>query len=204
MNDFTQGSPQWFEARRGRLTASLASKLLTPSGKPSSSARKLCAQLVCERMGLQDVERGVETEWMTRGLDMEEEALRWFAFIKGYRYERPALIELDEYVAFSPDAVLPDITSPLEIKCPKPHTHVEWLSAGVLPLEHKAQVHFQMYVMGYPSSAFFMSYCPPLKPLIFEVLWDDYTDKMGKAIEDAVSTMIELEKVLKNGQEHDV
>ena len=43
-----QGSPAWFELRRGVLTASNASSLLTPTGRPSSSVKALRARLLAD------------------------------------------------------------------------------------------------------------------------------------------------------------
>jgi hypothetical protein len=39
-------------------------------------------------------------------------------------------------------------THGLEIKCPSPETHIEWLLDGKLPDCHKLQVHASMIVCG--------------------------------------------------------
>lgn len=65
----------------------------------------------------------------------------------------------------------------LEIKCPIPETHIKWLVAGVLPEEHKCQVHGSMAITGLRSWDF-MSYCPGLPPLIVTVKRDKFTDEL--------------------------
>lgn len=189
--DIEQGSPAWFELRRGVLTASLASNLLTPTGRPSSAEKTILARLLAERLGLQDLPDLFQTDWMTRGIETEEEALNWLEFETSYELSRPGFVMADGgLVGCSPDAVAAGI-GPVEVKVPKPSTHILWLTDGTVPKEHVAQVHFQMCVMN-TDDAIFMSYCPPLKPLIVEVEADDYTDKMANAIESYSHTFQEM------------
>ena len=71
---------------------------------------------------------------------------------------------------------------PLELKCPKPSTHIQWYLEGGVPKEHIAQVHFQMALCEAPY-AYFCSYNPEVAPLILKVEWSEYTDLMVKGIE---------------------
>ena len=47
--DHEQGSDEWFAARLGRPSASMFNKLITSTGKPSTSAGKYIDELVDER-----------------------------------------------------------------------------------------------------------------------------------------------------------
>jgi hypothetical protein len=73
----------------------------------------------------------------------------------------------------------------LEIKCPSPFTHAEYIEAGVLPDQYKAQVHGSMAVTGLDQWHFF-SYFPGLQPLHLVVTRDDYTAKIEAAIDQFV------------------
>lgn len=185
LTNITQGSVEWFEIRRGVLTASLASNLLTPTGRPSSSADGIRHRLLAEKMGWQEPDAQFRTEWMNRGIEMEAEARSWLEFETGWNVQQVGFVLSDNgWVGCSPDGLIyeRDGITPLEIKCPKPSTHMGWLEAGVLPSEHRAQVHFQMAILNVDAAAF-VSYCPPMKPLILAVEADDYTEAMEEAID---------------------
>jgi hypothetical protein len=48
--DHEQGSPEWLAARLGKPSASCFSRLITNSGKPSSSADGYINELIAERL----------------------------------------------------------------------------------------------------------------------------------------------------------
>ena len=52
-HDVEQRSNELYELRAGRFTASIASKLVTPTGKPSVQYRGEIARIIAEQMGLQ-------------------------------------------------------------------------------------------------------------------------------------------------------
>lgn len=191
--DIEQGSPEWLALRRGRITSTDASNLLTPTGRPSASAAALRGRVLAEKLDLQDADPTFLSEWMSRGLGMEEEARRWFSFETGLTLEIVGFVEVNDWVGFSPDALASETLCmvPLELKCPKPSTHLKWLEAGVLPPEHVGQVHFAMACMEAPFG-YFTSYCPGLPAMILQVLSDDYTAAMAEAIE-ACTTILNLQ-----------
>lgn len=203
-----QGSPEWHKVRKGILTASMADKILTPTGRKSSSANEIVAKMAAERMGLQEREDNFQSKWMTRGLQMEEEAINWFEFQTGLETRGTGFVLDDtELVGCSPDALIGEPLTyqgfvPLEIKCPKPSTHLLWsMTPKELPAQYKPQVHFQMSILNaaqrpYPDweymGAWFMSYCPPMEPLIIRVEFDDYTRKMCGAINSYIDALRDL------------
>lgn len=177
-----QNTPAWDELRAGKFTASEAKKLLTPTGKMSTQRFETFGRLIAERMMWQEPEPIPATYWMDRGTELEQEARDWFALEKN----RPVttstgFIESDDGLfGCSPDGVVSHNT-PLELKVPKPSTHIRWLLDGELPKEHIQQVHMQMVVMDSPG-AYFMSYHPEMDPLLVSVEWDEYTDLMAAAM----------------------
>jgi putative phage-type endonuclease len=174
-----QYSDEWWDARKGRFTASQANKIITPTGKASSQFNGEVGRLIAEEMGLQDPKDFAGTEWMQRGSELEDEARDWLSFQLG-EVVRPCGIFLKGgRFAASPDGVMVahDGSKPVEIKVPKPSTHISWLLAGVLPPEHKPQIHMQLAVTG-ADTAYFMSYNPDIKPLVVVVNRDEYTEAL--------------------------
>ncbi len=192
VHDVQQATPEWFDVRRGVFTASIASKLLTPTGKLSAQRHDEVARLVAERLGLQEPSPPVSTEWIDRGIELESEARDWFQFVNGGSVDVVGFVtsSYSEWIGCSPDAIS-GVNEPVELKCPKPSTHLRWLIANELPKEHVQQVHFQMVVCG-AWRGWFMSYCPPLRPLVIEGLLDEYTDAMSDAITTALSEIHQL------------
>ena len=193
-----QGSPEWHKVRNGILTASMADKILTPTGRKSSRADEIVAKMAAERMDLQEREENFQSKWMTRGLQMEEEAINWFEFESGLETRGTGFVLDDtELVGCSPDALIGEQLNPLEIKCPKPSTHLLWsMNPKELPAQYKPQVHFQLAILSrlgsFDLAGWFMSYCPPLDPLIIRVEFDDYTRKMCAAINSYIDALRDL------------
>lgn len=182
IHDVEQRTPEWDALRAGRLTASMASKLVTPTGKASVQYKGEIARIIAERMGLQDPEFIKPTYWMERGIDMEEEARKWFELETNFDTVPVGFITDDsDYIGASPDALI-GMKVPLELKVPKPSTHIRWLLERGVPKDHIAQVHFQM-VLCESDVAWFASYCPDVRPLIVKVEWSKYTDLMKDKIE---------------------
>jgi hypothetical protein len=179
-----QRTPEWDLIRAGKITASVASKLVTPTGKISTQYKKEIGRIVAERMGLQVPNEVVPSYWMQRGISMEPEGVAAFEIMTDETVEHVGFVESDDNLAgFSPDGLVGvgKYAIPFELKCPMPSTHIGWLMAGVLPPEHKAQVHFAMAITG-ASYAYFMSYTPEVEPLILMVEADDYTVLMAEQI----------------------
>ena len=135
-HDLEQRSPEWFDLRRGLLTASKANKLVTPGGKVSTQWRGEIGRLVAESMGLQppEEENGFMSADMQHGIDLEPEAVRAFEFITGLTAEPCGFVKRG-LLGYSPDALTNQWT-PLQVKCPKPSTHIEWMLQGGLPDKH--------------------------------------------------------------------
>lgn len=201
-----QGTEEWATLHRGRLTASHASKLLTPTGRISAQRNAILAQVVAEVAGFEDTETTPFTsDWMQRGIDLEAEARDWYSFASGWDIKQVGFIE-GEFIGCSPDGVIigfgenPAIV-PVEIKCPKPSTHIKWFIENELPPEHKAQVHMQMVMLDAPS-AHFISYHPQMEPLIVIVERDDFTTALEVALDNFRNDVeVALKKIMDVGDD---
>ena len=186
-----QRTPEWDLLRAGRLTASMASKLVTPTGKASVQYKTEIARIIAEKKGLQLPEFLKPTYWMERGVNLEAEALAWFEVETDLTVKEVGFVTSDDdLIGASPDGIIHEFTDrggndhwiPLELKVPKPSTHIKYLLEGGLPKEYIGQVHFQMALCEAPY-AYFASYNPEVAPLILKVMWSDYTETMVKSIE---------------------
>jgi len=192
--DCEQMDHEWWQAHVGTPSASNFGKILTPTGKPSASAKDYMYQLAGE------VLTGKKTETyhnavMQRGIEMEAEARTLYELMFDVEVQQVGLIYPDEQRKYccSPDGLLPDYG--LEIKCPLIHTHVGYLDKllGKLPTIYTPQVQGSMLVTGFKRWDF-MSYFPGLKPLIVQVRRDDgYCNLLSNALD---SFIFSLEKTI--------
>ena len=178
--DCEQGSDEWFEARIGIPTASGFSKIITPkTGKLSATSDAYIAELIAEMVEPDNSFQG--NQWTERGNELEPEARAWYEFQSGQVVHQVGIILLDDRSAgVSPDGLIGE-DGLLEIKCPKPSTHVNWLLSNVLPDVHKPQCHAALHLAN-RDWLDFVSYCPGFRTLLLRVTPDEYTEKVGDAL----------------------
>ena len=172
--DCAQGSDEWFEAHEGLPTGSRLGKIVTPrTGKLSTSHKTLIGELIAEQV--EPSRERVSTYWMERGRLLEGEARDYYSLIKGREVTQVGMV-LNHGYGYSPDGLVDmpesDWYGTLEIKCPKPSTHVKWLLAGEVPDEHKAQCYGGLWICE-RDWCDFLSYCPGLEPLLVRVTTED-------------------------------
>ena len=193
IDDYDQRSPEWFEARLGNPGASSFDKIVTNvKGTKSASAKeymfKLAAQIVS---GIR--EESYTNKWMERGTELEQDAIDYFSFYVS-EVRQVALCYADEQKKYhiSPDGLCED-GGGLEVKCPKPQTHVKYLIENEFPKkEYNAQVQGSLMVSGL-SHWWFMSYCPGIKPFIVKVLPDlEYHEKLKTALDTFCADLAQM------------
>lgn len=200
IDDFAQGDPLWFEARLGSVGASSFSKIITSTGKPSDSAKKLLYRLAGEAVsGIS--EETYSNHHMERGIAMEDEARKFYELVTDNTVHQIALCKSDiPHVHVSPDGIMPDIKRGLEIKCPSMPVHVEYLIKNNLPTKYKAQVQGSMFVLGYDTYDF-ISYYPSIKPLIITVERnEEFIARLKEELERFVYDLDRLVKKIKEMQ----
>ena len=79
----------------------------------------------------------------------------------------------------------------VEIKCPIPETHMEWLDAGGLPSDHRMQVHVCMAASGF-NRWDFLSFCPGYPDLLVTVKREKFTDQL----EAGIQTLVEEKTIM--------
>ena len=166
-----QRSEDWFAARLGLWTASFFDKAITSTGKPSTSANAVNNRLVAETIiGYPD--ETFTSPAMERGKELESEALEFLNFTYGYDFGEVGFCDSELGYGASPDAISNKMKMGLELKCPLPHTHVQYLADGKLPTKYIAQVQGQMLVTGF-NQWVFCSYHPEFPPLHVVVKKDE-------------------------------
>ena len=81
--DCEQGSEEWITARLAKPTASKFSKILTPSGKLSTSCEGYLGELLAEWVTGEPGDDFFDSDWMERGRILEPYAFKQYAFIRG-------------------------------------------------------------------------------------------------------------------------
>jgi len=158
-----QRSPEWFQIRAGKVTASRIADLTakTKSGYSSSRANYM-AQLICERLtGLpQESFTNAAMQW---GTDQEPIARANFEAYMGVFVKEVGFISHPtiENAGASPDGLVDDDESIVEFKCPNTATHIETLLGQEIDKKYILQIQWQLAVTG-RKKAFFCSFDPRL------------------------------------------
>ena len=185
-----QGSPEWLAARLGIPSASMFAKLVTTKGIWSASADAYINQLVAERL-TGEREEVFQSHHMLRGTELEPDARDLYSLISDAEVTEVGFCLHDTLSAgCSPDGLIGD-DGGLEIKCPAPSTHVEYLRGEVLPSKYKQQVMGCLWITGREWWDF-VSYHPTMKPLIVRVERDEeYIAALEKCVTKAVNLIEE-------------
>lgn len=150
--DCEQRSPEWFVARAGRLTGSVADAILAKlkSGGEPAARRDLRLQLAVESLSGQPMETdGFVSKAMQRGIDLEPAAVGAYEAETGNVVRKTGFIISDELpIGCSLDGDVDNLRGILEIKCPNSATHVGYLRAKRLPPDYVAQVTHNLWVTG--------------------------------------------------------
>ena len=173
--DMEQGSEQWHRIRGLLPTASNFGKIVTSTGKASTQAPAYMHGLLANWLSggvTSDSGEGFQSEWMTRGLEIEDEAIAYYEWVECPVERVGFCVRDDELAGCSPDALMPALGRGLELKCPKASTHIGYLLKDELPALYRPQVQGSLWVTGYESWDF-MSYHPDLDPLMIHVKRDE-------------------------------
>jgi putative phage-type endonuclease len=178
--DIEQGTDEWHALRRGIVTASAIGKLLTATGKPANNdtSRAQLYQLLAERI-TGESDQGFYNDDMARGHLLEPYARDLYA-----KHRSPVaecgfvtLTTAAGTLGYSPDGLVGD-DGLIEIKCPRPKTHLKSLLTGVLPVEYVPQVQTGLAVTGRrwcdyisysPGLPLFVQRCQPVPDLVAQI-----------------------------------
>ena len=149
-----QGSPEWHEARQGRVTASRIKDVLNflKDGREGSKRADYKTELIAEMLTGQAQPHFVSPamEW---GTEYEPLARAAYEDATGLEVDLAGFIvhPTIDGAGASPDGLINDgvmAKGGVEFKCPNSTTHIEWMGAQVIPEEHRAQMFFNMRCAG--------------------------------------------------------
>lgn len=189
MNDITQNSPEWFQARIGKVTASRVADIIakTKSGYSTSRANYM-AQLIAERLTGQVVETYTNAA-MTRGLEVEPDARAAYVFHTDSDVTEVGFVEHPTIpmTGASPDGLI-GADGLVEIKCPNTATHLDTLLGEPIPTKYITQMMWQMACTG-RKWCDFVSFDPRLpeamRLYVYRVTRDDaLIENMEKSVRE--------------------
>ena len=192
-----QGTDEWLAARLGKPSASMFSKLITMTGKPSASADGYINQLLAERLTGKS-EPHYQSEAMALGTEREPLARADYEFISGNKVDQFGFI-LDDTESYgcSPDGLIGDSSEGgLEVKCPAQTTQAGyWRDPQSGVKKYYQQIQGCMWVTGRKWWDFF-SYHPDMPHVLVRVKRDEeYIEKLSEQVLLATTTIEkEMEK----------
>lgn len=145
-----QRSPEWFQARLGRLTGSRAGDVLASIKNGEAAARRdYRLQLVCERLTGQIQEDAFVSKEMVRGIEKEPEAFAAYEARTGEMVQRSGfLAHVQHHAGCSLDGHMDNFIGILELKVPKSATHLKYLKNNTVPPEHVPQITHNLWITG--------------------------------------------------------
>lgn len=143
-----QGSEAWLQSRLGKPSASCFGKLITRTGKPSTSADNYINGLIYELLS-QEITQGHTSDAMIRGTELEPEARENYEFITGNEVKEVGfIVDLNDTYGCSPDGLIGE-DGGIEIKCPLGATMVKYLrNPDELVKNYWQQIQGCMFVTG--------------------------------------------------------
>lgn len=167
-----QGTPEWFECRKGLPTASEFKRLMVTRGKGPGGAsvqrieylEKLAAEIITGKPAGQTY----TNDDMERGKGQEPRARAEYGFRHNIEPAQVGFVRNDRLrCGASPDCLIGD-DGGAEIKSVLPHIQIKRKREGAMPAEHVAQV--QGNIMACERDWWdFVSYCPDLDVIHLEL-----------------------------------
>lgn len=161
IHDCAQRSAEWRALRAGRLTASRAGDAIyfLKGGKESAARRDYRMDLVVERLMNAPIESDFSNADTERGVELEPLAVAAYELQTGAIVEPVGFITHADYLAgYSPDGLVGH-DGAIEAKAPRPANHIKYLSAGVVPDDHRDQLRHALWITG-REWIDFISYSP--------------------------------------------
>ena len=191
-----QRSEDWFEARKGRFTASDIHKLLGVRGLGQTGESYIFEKAVEEVFGLEDKEDEFISKDIQRGVTLEPLAFRKFKELKEFDFldiQETTFFPYGSHAGASPDGLVGN-DAILEIKCPRPTKFFNLVAKGIeaMDKEYIAQMQMQMLFTN-SNKAYFFNY------IIFngKEMWHEIEVQRDEKMIDLIKKRIEQAKKIK-------
>jgi len=190
--DCEQGSEEWFELRRGIVTASMFDAVMAKGRGNSESLtrRKYMLTLIGERL-TGETQDSYTNAHMERGKIMEAEARELYSMVSRNEVKQIGFIKFGDDIGASPDGIIMK-DGCLEIKTKLPHLHLDCLLRDEVPSEHIKQIQGQLWVAD-RQWCDFVSYWPSLPIFIKRIERDnEHIRKISNYVSNFLQQMYEL------------
>lgn len=205
--DVEQRSDDWFDLRKGIVTASkLATVIASGKDGGDSEGRAKYMKMLAGEIVTGQVAESFRSEAMDRGNRMEPEAFAWyersrFADLTRIGFVRRTIINpigVKFSVGASPDAQVGDTGKGVEFKSMAPHLLIDVVKRGAagFPTGHRAQLQGTMWVCGWDEMDLVLYYTGWPNPPTFTLQRDEaYIRMLAEQVE---TFSYELEKMVKS------
>ena len=150
MSEIIQGTPEWHQARLGKVTASKLSDVMAlgRGGAPSATRATYRAQLVVERLTGSPTETFTNAA-MAHGTETEPQARATYILTTGRMVSEVGFIDHPSIsmAGASPDGLIGS-EGLIEIKCPNSATHIATLRGSEIDGKYIKQMQWQMACTG--------------------------------------------------------
>lgn len=152
-----QRSPEWFAARLGRLTGSVAGDMVaTIKSGEAAGRRNLRLKLVLERLTQRSQDSEFISPAMQAGIDREPLAFAAYEAMTGDVVTRVGFLAHTAHMAgCSPDGYLGDFGKVLSIKCRQPAAHYDFLRTATIQAAALAQIRHELWMTGADAADYF-------------------------------------------------
>lgn len=195
-HDIEQGTDEWHTLRRGKITASAVSPLITGTGKPANNdtSRAQLLQLLAERI-TGESDASFYNDDMARGHLLEPLARDLYAkhyspVIECGFITRP--FDSGLVLGYSPDGLVGN-DGLIEIKSPRQKNHLKAMLADEVPAKYVPQIQLGLAVTGRDWSDF-ISYAPGLPLFVHRCQRDEAV--IAQLIAAAEVAELELQRLM--------
>lgn len=197
--DVEQNSPEWLEARKGKITGSKLKDVVVKRG----NGKKIgYYQLIADRLALDDG----QTSSRDRGHDLEQEAIEAFEGMTDRTVDRTVGVcvsDAHEGIAVSPDGLIRDdegrYTEAVEVKCLGSARHIEAILTNRIPDDYYMQALQYFIVIDELEVLYFVFYDPRLaaRPLhMVQLTREEVEEEVEEYREYQVNTLKEIDKAV--------
>lgn len=200
IEELVQGSPEWLEARRGKITGSKLSDIVVKRG----TGKKIgYYQLIADKLGIP----ADDENSMSRGSRLENEAVEMFEKETSKEVEFVGLCISDNNndIALSPDGLIKDksgkYTEAVEVKCLGSARHIQAVIENKIPDDYIFQAYQYFIVIEDLKVLNFCFYDPRLlaKPFhIIKVLRENIEKEIETYEKYQMDILAEVEEAIFN------
>ena len=196
INDFSQGSDEWHQYRKGKISGTMLSELYSKRGNRKLGFYELIAGNIA--IDPDDENR------MDRGLRLEDEAIEVFETNTNLKIERVAICVHDKYpnIINSPDGLIKEgnkYTQAIEVKCLSSARHLQAVVEDKVPGEYEAQMLQYFIVNQNLEKLYFVFYDPRIQAVpmhIITVTREELGDLPQKYLEFQLEQLAEVKSIV--------